>query len=158
MKKRLVFATTMIAALALTGAAFAHGGGGPRGRGGMGGGIGMKLMRAVKHLDLTEEQEVKAVRLRRQMREERQAGKLDHQAMMKDVAAELRKERPDARKLHGIADQVIARMTKMTHSAIDRFLELHATFSPDQRAKLGEMTEKRANRKGKRGRRGFDVE
>lgn len=155
--KKLILATTVVASLALAGAAIAHPGGG-RGRGPGGGPFGMKLMRLVHKLDLTEEQEVKAVRLRRQLREEHKASKLDRKQLMTDVAAELKKPQPDAQKLHGIADQMLARMNKMTHSAIDKFLELHATLTPDQRAELADGMERRAKRKGRKGRRGFDRE
>lgn len=140
-------AAGVVAAMAISGAALA--GGGHRG----GGGPGFGFMRMIRQLDLTEEQEVKAVRLRHQMKEERKAGKADREAMMKTVATELRKPTPDAAKLHGLADTMMARMSQMTHSTIDKFLELHKTFTPEQREKLGKGIERRAERKERRGRR-----
>lgn len=142
-------AASVVSALALGGVALA----GPhKGRGGPGGpgGFGFRLMRMVNHLDLTEEQEVKAVRLRHQLKEEMKAMKGDREQTMKTIAAELKKPTPDAAKLHGIADQMMARMTKMTHATIDKFLELHATFTPEQREKLGTQLEKRADRRERR--------
>ncbi len=144
-----LIASSVVAALALGGVALA----GPhRGRGGGGGGMGFgfRLMKIVRHLDLTEEQEVKAVRLRHQLKTEMKAMKGDREQTMKTVAAELKKPTPDAAKLHGIADQMITRMGKMTHATIDKFLELHATFTPEQREKLGTHLERRAERRERR--------
>jgi Spy/CpxP family protein refolding chaperone len=151
-KKHLLIVASVVGALALGGVALAGPHKGRRGGPGGGPGLGFRLMRMVRHLDLTEEQEVKAVRLRHQMKEEMQAGKVDRPAQMKAVATELAKPTPDAAKLHGIADQMLARMSKMTHAAIDKFLELHATFTPEQREKLGKRLERRAERRGRRDR------
>jgi hypothetical protein len=58
------------------------------------------------------------------------------QPQVSQVFDELEKPAPDAAKLHGIADDVLKRITRITHSAIDQALALHATFSPEQRETL----------------------
>src|SRR5688572_30285228 len=97
-------AGVIVLAGGLSVAAFAHpGGGGGRGfhRGGkMIGMPGMRMLALAESLDLTEEQEVAAVRMRRSIREE---AKLNHQQMQgafSEVLAELEKPNPDPAKLH----------------------------------------------------------
>lgn len=122
------------ATLALGGVALARPHGGPGGPGGP----GRMMMRALHDLDLTEQQEVKAVRIRRNVQEQAQTAHQELRGSMSKVADELEKANPDAQKLHGLADEVIQRMSKIAHSAVDQLLELHATFSPEQRTRLAQ--------------------
>lgn len=129
---------------------------------------GMGLMRLLSRMDLTEQQEVKAVRLRRAMADEAEQSRKEVHQLVATAIPELEKAQPDARKLHGLVDQISEKMSKVAHSAIDKYLELHATFTPEQRQTLVESAKtfhERAERRmndddfgpgsgqGKRGRR-----
>lgn len=141
-KKLLVGGVAIAAALAVGSAAYAR----HRGPGGPGFG-GFGFHRILWTLDLTEEQEISAVRLMRQTREERQALREGHAARMATLKAELAAETPNAERLHEMLDEMARERTQLGHSAIDRFLELHATLSGDQRNELVEKLEKLEQRR-----------
>lgn len=100
------------------------------------GGPGMALMRVFGDLDLTEQQELKAIRIRRSLKEQAQASHEEMRGQFDAVIGELQKPNPDATKLHSIVDEAIKRMQKIAHSAVDQYLDLHQTLSPEQRATL----------------------
>lgn len=137
-KRWLAGGAAVVAALAVGTAAYA----GHRGGGFGPGGHGFGLHRVVRALDLTEEQEVLAVRLMRQLREERDAMRASHQAELQTLKAEVASEQPDAERLHALLDQMAKERTQLAHRAVDRFLELHATLSAEQRAELVSKIEK----------------
>jgi hypothetical protein len=120
--------------------AAAHAGGGHKGGGRFhrGGGMmpGMFLMHLAERLDLTEEQEVAAVRMRRSIREEAKQNRAEMQAAFDGVLVELEKPAPDATRLHRLVDEASARMTKLAHSSIDQYLKFHGTLSAEQRQGL----------------------
>ncbi len=106
-----------------------------------GGGFGMPgmgILRMVERLELTEQQEVQAVRLRREVREEMKGMRAQTHAEMGQVIDELAKPTPDARKIHGVVDNALARMGKLAHAVVDKALAFHATLSPEQKQTLAE--------------------
>lgn len=128
------------AAITVVGAAAAWAG---PGHGGPGGGMWMgRLQRMIQHLDLSEEQEVQAVRLFRGVREKAEATREQHKANRQRVAEELAKPEPDARALHAMLDEMAQARTQIGHEAIDAFLQLHATLTPEQRFELKELMER----------------
>ena len=142
----MLIAGALVGALAIGGTATAKG----FGRGG-----GFPLMRIMRHLDLTEEQEIQAVKIRRAMREKRKAARQEMQATMDRVRLELTKENPDPQVLHGAVDQAAAQMTAGMHEAVDQFMTMHKTFSPEQREKLIQVMDKMKQRhERRRGRHG----
>ena len=145
--KRGVVVVAAAGLLAVSGLAVA----GP-GPGGWGFGFGPHLMRLAHRLNLTEEQEIQAVRARRAFRKDAKALHEQLRSMRGEVAAELAKPEPDAAKLHGLADQMMRQMNKTAHGSIDRFLELHRTLTPEQRETLSEHIAKGPDRRGRRGR------
>jgi Spy/CpxP family protein refolding chaperone len=115
------------------------------GRGGMAG-----LLKLMDDLDLTEAQELAAVRLRRSLREE---GKKMREASREDLAAaaaELKAEAPDRDRLRALADRAAARMKDRSHAAIDAVLEFQGQLRPEQREKLAAAIESRLGRMDKR--------
>ncbi|MCK6549514.1 periplasmic heavy metal sensor [Myxococcota bacterium] len=134
-KLRIALGAGLVAAVvAIGGVAVAHpGGDGPRG-GGFG--PGRMIMRALRGLELTEQQELKGIQIRRNLQAQAKDAHQEMKGSLGKVATELEKASPDRAKLHGIADDVIKKMSTMAHSAIDQLLELHATFTPEQRTKL----------------------
>jgi len=90
--------------------------------GGHGGFPGMMMMRLFSDLDLTEQQELKAIRMRRDLMKQGQEAKKESFEQMGTAIEELGKASPDPAKLHGVADQAIQRFAKLVHSAIDQAL------------------------------------
>jgi len=144
-RRWLTGGVTLAAALAIGTAAYA----GHRGRGFGHGGPGFGLHRIMRTLDLTEEQEVLAVRLSRQLREEREAMREAHRAELEIIKAEVASAKPDAERLHGLLDRMAQDRTRFAHAAVDKFLELHATLTAEQRAELVSKLEKMEARRGR---------
>jgi Spy/CpxP family protein refolding chaperone len=142
-KRWLTGGAAIVAALALGTAAYA----GHRGGGFGPGGRGFGVHRIVRSLDLTEAQEVLAVRLMRQLREERRAMRASHLAELQSLKAEVASSQPDAERLHALLDQMAKERTQFAHEAVDKFLELHATLSAEQRAELVGKIEKMEERR-----------
>lgn len=148
-KLRWVFGAGVVAtALTIGGVALAQPGDGPRG-GGFG--PGRMIMRALRGLELTEQQELKGIQIRRSLQAQAKDAHQELKGSLGKVATELEKQTPDRVKLHGLADDVMKKMSAMAHSAIDQVLELHATFSPDQRAKLAAEIREMESRAAERG-------
>lgn len=102
-----------------------------------GGGLhGLGFHRVLHDLDLTEDQEVMAVRLVRATREARRALREGQAARRATVEAQLASDTPDAARLHAMVDEVADERVALIHATIDRFLELHATMTPEQREQL----------------------
>lgn len=132
-KKRLVALGLSAALILASGAALAGAGHPWRGAGGM---PGIGLLRLAGNLDLSEQQEVQVVKIRRNLREQGRQLHRDMNAPISTALDELQKPKPDASKLHGLADETLRRVGQIAHSAIDQFLALHATFSTEQRDTL----------------------
>ena len=152
LKKPILFASGLIAALGISAFAFAgppHGGGGHGFKRGGGGMMGMHLMHLAERLNLTEQQEVQAVRMRRAIRKQAKANKQEMRDAFKSVLLELEKENPDPAKLHKLVDDATARMNKLGHASVDEYLEFHRTLSVEQRQELVDSARLRMERRGK---------
>jgi Spy/CpxP family protein refolding chaperone len=135
MKKTLV-ASTLIGLLALGvgGAAVAD----PGGR--------FRFGRLLNSLDLNDAQEDQLISLQKDvMREGRQVRRAAVESLGA-VAEEVKKPKPDAARLHAVADQRIDEAKKWVHYAIDKFLVFHASLDAKQRAELSEDLQKGARR------------
>ena len=139
--KTIVTVGALVGALAIAGTATAQG----FGRGG-----GFPMMKMLRRLDLTEEQEIQAVKIRRAMREQRKAARSQMKAAMEQARLELSKESPDPQVLHAAVDQATEQMKASMHSAVDQFLALHKTFTPEQREQLNRMMERMKDRHERR--------
>lgn len=125
----------------------------PHGGHGFGPGAGLMgrgMMRMLDRLDLSESQELTAVRMRRALREE---GKLLRQAAradMKEVAEELKKPDPDRAKILSLVDANATRMKAMAEKVTNQLLDFHAQLTPAQKAEVAQMIEKRQARMAER--------
>jgi Spy/CpxP family protein refolding chaperone len=137
-RMRLLTLGCVGAALGTGGWALAHGPHGPH-RWGGGGGPGFGLHRLVRHLDLTEEQEVLAVRVTRTLREDRKDMKDKHEARVREITEMLNQGTLEGARMHALVDEMAAERTAMAHRAVDAFLELEKTFTDDQRAQMREV-------------------
>lgn len=159
-KTRLTLLTALVGTLALGGTALARPGGG-HGHRGHGGGPAARFVKMIERLDLTEEQEVRAVRLRRQLRKERKALRPQMQQARKTMMAEMAKDTPNASAIEAAMDRMAALRQQQAKRSLAAVLELHATLTPAQKAKLREHLERmdkkmdeRRERKMRRGRGG----
>jgi Spy/CpxP family protein refolding chaperone len=137
-----------IAALTLTAALGLAGTAAIAAPGGHGAPTFFPLMRALRHLELTDAQEDAVYRMGKELRNEGRAARNNAMASMGEAANELEKAKPDGAKLHRIADERVAEMNKLVHSAIDKFLGVHATLTPEQRATLAKDL-RRVDKKGR---------
>lgn len=152
-----IVAVSTAAFLAMGGVAIAKG----PARGGHGGPLGIGLHNMVEALNLDEEQQALAKQLKDDARADREDGQMEREATFNTVLVELDKARPDSELLHGLIDQGAARMADGAHARLDGFLELHATFSAEQRATLvsemesgrDEMQARKEQHRGERGER-----
>ena len=134
--------SALVGALAFGGAAVAVG---PHG--GPGGGHA-PLKQLMKKLDLDDEQKA----LARELQAENQAAHaelIEQKSEIFDaVIDELENEDPDKRVIDRAIDEGTDRTAEAMKDRVDGFLELHATFSPEQRAtlvdELSTMQDKRA--------------
>lgn len=146
MKKmmKIALASSLAVVMLAAGAtAFAR----PGGPGGPGGFPGMFMMRLFGDLDLSEQQELQAIRARRAIKEQADQAREESQVQIGQAIDELGKANPDSQKLHSLADQAIARFGKVAHSAIDQMLAIHATLSPEQRTTLHERAKEMHDRR-----------
>ena len=120
---------------------------GPRRAGGFFGG---RMMRVFHDLDLTEQQELQAVRLARALREDAKAARRATRADMQTAAEELKKPSPDRQKLHALVDAAVERFREMAHARVDGALDFHAQLSPEQKAEVARRIERRQARAERR--------
>ena len=59
---------------------------------------------------------------------------------------ELRKDDPDAAKLHAMVDERVDEWRKVLHEGVDGVLEVHATLTPEQRQEIADMIEEHTAR------------
>jgi Spy/CpxP family protein refolding chaperone len=135
-KKRtsIIIGGVLAGVLALGGVALAQGGG-PNGWG-RGHIPGMALMRAMERLDLTDQQELQLIKIRKNLHQQGMDARQEMAASVSQVLDEVEKPAPDAQKIHSIADQAIQRFSKVVHSGIDQLIAFHQTLTTNQRATL----------------------
>jgi len=94
---------------------------------------GHALKEVLKSLDLDEEQKSLAMELREEGKEDHQANRAFHEESRDTFLGEMAKENPSSKKLHNLIDERSKRALDTAHRSLDALLELHATFTPDQR-------------------------
>lgn len=117
---------------------------GPHGHhGGRGGpGVGRALHRLIRVVDLTEEQEVMAVRLSRSIREDAEAARKEHRAKMIAIARKVAGGETDPGELHALVDSLGQARNAMGHRVVDAFLQLEGTFTDAQREELEDVVDR----------------
>ena len=116
--------TAGLFALSLGGVAIAGGGGF--------GGHGFHEL--IRSLNLTEDQKTLAMELREEGRADKEANKASKDAIVEAMMVELEKPQPDTKKVHDLIDDMLDQKREEAHERADAMLELHATFSDEQRA------------------------
>lgn len=132
-----------LSALALGSLAFAgpHGGPhhGPKGP-------GHALIKVVKELDLSTEQETQIRAILEEAREERRAERDGRKAEMDVFKAEILSDTPNVKKLHRMVDENAAERTARMHDRIDDMLAISAILTPEQRVEAGERLDEMRER------------
>lgn len=91
---------------------------------------------ALDDLDATPAQRTQLLAVKDRLLAEGQKLQGTRQATHETLRAEWASEKPDRAKLHALVDARAAELTAMAHQAVDAAIEVHATLTPEQRAKL----------------------
>lgn len=150
--RRTAAAVAAALALAFTGGAVAQPMGGHHGPGGaMGQGAGEEMIghliaNAQAALKLNTSQQVMFDAAVAQSRTAHQSGRTLHQQMKDTLAAELAKPEPDLAAVAAAADAAQQQGVALRHQVRDSWLKLYATFTPDQKAVVRDLMQKRLAR------------
>jgi Spy/CpxP family protein refolding chaperone len=153
--RRTAAATAAALALAFAGSALAQPAAGPGGFGGhagphgammgQGGGdemLGNFIARAQAQLKLNTSQQVMFDTALAQTKAARESGRALHQKAKDAMVAELAKSEPDLAAVASVADGVQQQGIALRHQVRDAWLQLYATFSPEQKAVVRDMLQK----------------
>lgn len=89
-------------------------------------------------LDLTEPQQGKLDEVKNEILQARSAIRDDHQAMLNEVITQVGSDRINQTTMLGLLDQHYALMRQAAPQVLAKVSELHATLTPEQRAKAVE--------------------
>lgn len=148
--RRTVVATAAALAFAFAGAVFAQPFGGPGGHGGpMGGGdemFGHLIAHAKASLNLNTSQQTMFDAAVAQSKAAHQQGGALMQKVRDAMTAELAKAEPDLAAVAAVADDARAQGRALRTQVRTQWLNLYATFSPDQKAVVRDLLQKRMAR------------
>jgi len=112
--------------------------------------INSHLDEVFKEIDATDSQREQITAIKDRLLVELRAMKGSHKADLETIFEEMKKDKPDAQKMHGLLDTQIEQKKEFAHSAIDALIEVHAVLSPEQRTvvqeKIKQHHEKRRER------------
>jgi Spy/CpxP family protein refolding chaperone len=144
--RRAFAAAAMVLALAFAGSAVAQHDGGPgashhamMGAGGGDGFLGQAIARAQAKLNLNTSQKLMFDNALAQAKAARESGHALHQKVKDSLTAELAKAEPDLAAVAAVADGVQQQGIALRHQVRDAWLQLYATFSPEQKAVVRDM-------------------
>jgi len=90
------------------------------------------------HLDLTEQQQGKLNEVKNEILRVRSAMRDEHQAMLNEVITQVGSDRISPATVSSLLDQHYALMKQAAPQVIAKVSELHATLTPEQKAKAVE--------------------
>jgi Spy/CpxP family protein refolding chaperone len=148
--RRAVAVTAAVLSVSFAGAAVAqpagdHGGphAGMMGQGGGDGMLGHLIAHAQSSLNLNTSQKLAFDAAVAQTNAARETGRALHQKVKDAIAAELAKPEPDLAAVAGVADGVQQQGTALRHQVRDAWLQLYATFTPEQKGVVRDLMQKR---------------
>jgi len=148
--RRVIAATAAALAFAFAGAASAQPFGGPGGHGGpMGGGddmFGPLIAHAKANLNLNTSQQTMFDAAVAQSKAAHEQGRALMQKVKDAMTAELAKTEPDLAAIAAAADDARAQGQALRKQVRAQWLNLYATFTPDQKAVVRDMLQKRMAR------------
>jgi len=145
--RRAIAAAATVFALAFAGSALAQPAGDHAGPhhammgagGGADGFLGHAIARAQAKLNLNTSQKVMFDNALAQTKAARESGRTLHQKVKDSLTAELAKAEPDLAAVAAVADGVQQQDLTLRHQVRDAWLQLYATFSPEQKAVIRDM-------------------
>lgn len=154
--RRATATAAAILALTLGVAASASAFGGPGGHWGHGGPgraggagdafVGQALATLKPQLNLDTSQQQRFDQLIAQAKSAREAGRANHERARAALRAQLAKAEPDLAAAASVADEVQAANLAARRKVRDDWLQLYATFTPEQKAVVREFLSQRVNR------------
>jgi Spy/CpxP family protein refolding chaperone len=91
---------------------------------------------ALDDLEATPEQRTRVLALADRMLQDGAAAREGHHEAVKALAGQWDQAAPDAAAVHALVDARVDALRKLAHEAADAGLQLHATLTPEQRAKV----------------------
>ena len=142
--RRAIAVASAALAFAFGGSALAqpaHGHGGPHGMGADGGDVmlGHLITNAQAQLKLNTSQNGMFDAAVAQTKAAHESGRALHQKVKDALSAELAKPEPDLAAVAAVADGVQQQGTALRHQVRDAWLQLYATFSPEQKAVVRDL-------------------
>lgn len=105
--------------------------------------VSHKVDRVMSRIDATEQQATRIRGIKDKLFVEYEKAHAGSRDTKRAFLSEWKSEKPDAEKLHRLADERVAKYQKAIHETIDGMVEAHATLNPEQRAEISEHIEKR---------------
>lgn len=102
-----------------------------------------RLDHVLDKIDATAAQEAEVHRMKDHLFLEFEAAHAGSKAAHRTILAEWNSDKPDAKKLHALADERVAAYQKAVHEAVDGMVQVHQTLDKGQRQKITEHIEKR---------------
>lgn len=151
MKKQTMLATVFGVTLGLAGSALAQPGGLPeRPHAKRGGERANPMAAMLKQLDLSEEQQALAKGLRGELRETQSEQRAVRAELGQQMMTELASGSPNAKKLHQLVDERAELEAAAAHARMDAMMEIMASLSDEQRARMSELAAERMERRAGR--------
>ena len=101
-----------------------------------------------KHLNLDEQQKLKLEAIHETMRQAREQFHQERTELFEEIAAQIQSERLDETKLLKLLEQRQALMSQVAPQVIAKVAELHASLTPEQKAKAVEHLARFKDRMG----------
>jgi Spy/CpxP family protein refolding chaperone len=99
-----------------------------------------------KRLNLDDQQKVKLEAIHEAMKQAREEFKGERAALLDEVTAQIQSDQLDQAKVLQFIEQRLTRMNQAAPQIIAKVAELHATLTPEQKAKVIEHLERRKER------------
>ncbi len=144
-KNKLVVLVGLAVASFLLLTGFRHAGGLPHGAF-----LDKKIERALDEIEATEEQRAQILAIKERVVASMQARKGERQAMKQEMLSFWTEENPDPAKVHAKVDERLDARRAAAHEMADAMIEVHRILTPEQRAELAQLIEKRHEKRGKR--------
>lgn len=93
-------------------------------------------------IEATERQRTQVTAIKDRLMDKGLALYGEHSQVRQQILEELRKERPDQNRIHGLVDQMVESKKGFAHEVANGVIELHGVLNPTQRAAVLEELEK----------------
>ena len=105
-----------------------------------------RMDRIAERLNLDDQQKVKLEAIHEAMRQARQEFRDERAGMLDEIVAQIKSDQLDQAKVLQLVEQRLARMNQAAPQVIAKVAELHATLTPEQKAKVVEHLDRMKER------------